>query len=92
MYTEIADAIPRVHLNGTGKQDLLDERMNLIRLLKAAREGVYALTVHHRDFYVKAPGSFEAARDIRVERVTILTQMIKDITEEWYAIEKQGKK
>lgn len=43
---------PRIHLNGTNGQRLLDEYKTAIRVLDVAIHTVEQVTVHGRDYYI----------------------------------------
>lgn len=64
--------LPVVHLNGTGRQRLLDDYYNAYKALKAAYETVATIEFNARDYY---PISDSAYRQARTERDAQLTAL-----------------
>ena len=69
---------PCIHLNGSGKENLLDQWKAFYRACDAALEAAPA--PHMRDFYPLPNGTevFQAAMDEHRERVVILNKLIDD--------------
>ena len=58
--------IPRIHLNGTSKGELLDQLKAADRALGAAEEALGRAAPNARDYYVIEPNPFEQARRRRL--------------------------
>jgi hypothetical protein len=57
--------LPLIHLNGTGRDTLLQEYRDALTAARAAHRAFAATTCHGRDFYPLHPGAFAEARDRR---------------------------
>lgn len=62
--------IPTVHLNGTGKHNLLSELETAYAAVGTAIDALRQVTVHGRDYYVQGPHAYGQARtemDVRLD-------------------------
>jgi hypothetical protein len=71
--------IPRVHLNGTSKGELLEQFKTADRALRAAEEALQRAAPNERDYYVIEPNPFEGARAAHVARIKALTKVREEI-------------
>jgi hypothetical protein len=84
--------LPPLHLNGSGKKNLVNDRCDAIRALGDAINAMRLMSPHGRDYYTEE-GSYEKAREQhmdRMERVAAViseleaeTQKIADGPDEW---------
>ena len=78
---------PTIHLNGTSASTLQDEIMKAHWKLKAARDAVADMTVHSRDYYVKAdPNAFMQACDEHRARMLALDKIVNDLSDMYQRI------
>lgn len=83
--------IPTVHLNGTGKKNLLDELEVAYAKIGEALDALRQVTVHGRDYYVQGPHAYGQARTEMDARLTALETVRKDVLDMHGAILAQGK-
>ncbi len=74
---------PTVHLNGTSKQALLDQQIDAINALRAAKAAIMFAAPHSRDYYVKADGANAYSRAVAEHslRIRAIDHIINDLTE-----------
>jgi hypothetical protein len=77
-------ALPTIHLNGTGADNLYAEYRAVRKAIAAAADALAAATCNARDFYPQDPGAWQRARAERDEAFRLL-QMISDYAEQWEA-------
>lgn len=82
--------IPTVHMNGTGKQALMDETRDAYKAIMDAKEKLLQMTVHGRDYYVQSPDAYSVARAEHHARVQKLSDLEDELIDYYRAIEKQG--
>lgn len=83
--------IPTVHLNGTGKENLLGEIRAAVEALELADKAVRQITVHGRDYYVQSPEAYRTAREEMDARLVALGTVRDELVEMWRAIQSQGR-
>ena len=83
--------IPRVHLNGTAKQDLLDQLKELDRALRNAEDALAKASPNARDYYVIDADAFTKARDQHVRRARLIAGIRDEIMGIAVGIVDQGK-
>jgi hypothetical protein len=54
---------PTIHLNGTGKQMLLDGYVKALHALHEAQKAISQIEFNARDYYVQGNEAWNAARD-----------------------------
>jgi len=81
--------MPRVHLNGTSKDELLRQQLAAISALRVAVEGLAQAAPNARDYYVIGPTAFEAARKQHETRMHRLADNIRELTAIAEAIDQQ---
>jgi hypothetical protein len=59
--------LPRIHLNGTDKEVLLEEYQGVRDALKALYEALRGATLHSRDFYPLGAHAYPVACEERAE-------------------------
>jgi hypothetical protein len=73
--------LPTVHLNGTSREALLRQQLDVIRALQNAKRVICENAPHARDYYVqKDPQAFAKARDACIARVQTLDALIAEYT------------
>lgn len=77
---------PRVHLNGTSKDELFQTALDAYMAMESAERKIQNAAPNARDYYVQAPGAYhEAAQEFRKlqEKVKAvkeeLAQLVNDI-------------
>jgi hypothetical protein len=71
--------IPTVHLNGTGKKNLLAELETAYAAVGAALEALRQVTVHGRDYYVQGEHAYGQARTEMDARLAALAKVRSDL-------------
>lgn len=76
--------LPTVHLNGTGREALVEARREACDALRAAEEALGAVAPNARDYYTRAdyPACFERARELHVARAALLVRLREELTAE----------
>lgn len=72
-------AIPSIHMNGTGAQQLQDGATNALEALRSAIRTVANTNPHARDFYVQPAGAFDRAAEQHRARVAILDSVAAEL-------------
>lgn len=71
--------IPRIHLNGTSAQDLLDEMFEAKHALDQAIEALQRATPNARDYYVIGPNAVAEAREGHEARMHKLSDVAAEL-------------
>lgn len=74
--------IPTVHLNGTAKQDLIDQVTDARRAVTAARRALNLAYPHGRDYYVQDRGGAGVAHRIAVNEHVERDRKLKAVEDE----------
>lgn len=69
MPAEVQLVAPTVHLNGTGRDDLLDALETAHEALTAAHDALRKTAPNGRDYYVQKIGNLEKAIDEHTDRM-----------------------
>lgn len=77
-------ALPTIHLNGSGIDNLSEEYTAALNALHYAREALVHTTLHMRDFYPQADDSYIQARAERSEAFAHL-QAVEEYLTDWVA-------
>jgi hypothetical protein len=75
---------PTIHLNGTSKQQLLDDYCDVSHALNAAIEKMIENGPNARDYYIDSPHAFRQAikeHHDRIEKIHAVKAEIDQITE-----------
>lgn len=81
--------VPIVHLNGTGKEELLRQRLVFYEALREAEKKLCDMTPNGRDYYVE-PGRMEKANAQHRQRLLTLAGLLAEIELEIDSIDQQG--
>ena len=82
--------IPTVHLNGTGKQNLLKELEVAYAAVSTTIDVLRQVTVHGRDFYPQGDHAYPQARIEMDARLSALSAIQDDLLTMHLAIDEQG--
>lgn len=81
--------LPVIHLNGTGRERLLDNTLAVGRAVKAAMDALDDAWPHQRDYYPD-PGRWEKARAQAERRADLLRDLYRELTAEAEALADLG--
>lgn len=73
---------PTVHLNGTSKDELIRQHVDVLQALRAAEKALAQACPNGRDYYVQPAGALAkalAAHEARIARVQSLIDEIEEI-------------
>jgi hypothetical protein len=70
---------PSIHLNGTSKAALLEEQINVLEALRAAREAMSIAQPNGRDYYPQGPMALLHAQDANRDRFRRLNSIIDEV-------------
>ena len=83
----MADPIlPIVHLNGTSRAALIDQRVEAGRAVREALDKLHEMAPNGRDYFLK-PGLFEQARAQHERRAAALRALFNEIEAEYLALD-----
>lgn len=71
--------IPTVHLNGTSREELMQQIRDAYDALFSALEKLRAMTPHGRDYYVQGPESGQKARDEHEVRIKMVLYVVNEL-------------
>lgn len=71
--------IPTVHLNGTSKQELMQQIRDAYDALFVALEKMRQMTPHGRDYYVQGPEAGQKAREEHEVRIKMLLCVVNEL-------------
>jgi hypothetical protein len=75
-------SIPTVHLNGTSRDSLVKQRVNIIDALLDVENAISQAWPHGRDFYPQGPDALSAAQRVWHARANIVSDLRDEITKE----------
>ena len=70
--------MPCVHLNGTSRETLIDQRMDVITSIKVVIATMRRVAPNARDYYPNDPGSYERARAQYEARVICMHALLSE--------------
>ena len=92
-------AVPTVHLNGTSKQELLDQLQNAFRAVREAQNVLAKAAPHGRDYYVQDAdhpamkgGAIFTAQAQHHARMAKLAGVCEELEQIAIAVQDQGRK
>jgi len=77
---------PTVHLNGTGRQELVGQIADIAEALESAIATMRAGWPHGRDYYPQGAAALEAAQAVYLARAQVLDAMRDEFMTEALAI------
>lgn len=80
--THLMTALPTIHLNGTGADNLRKEYRALRMAVTAAADALAAATCNARDFYPQDATAWQQAQAERTEMFNLL-QRVENYAAEW---------
>jgi hypothetical protein len=83
--------VPTIHLNGTSKEELLDQVVAAVRGCRKAMEAIRTAWPNGRDYYIQGPDAFGQAVEEWKSRVERIDSVMKELTEIGRAIADHGK-
>jgi hypothetical protein len=87
--TAAVQPLPRVNLNGTSRNALIQQRREVCDALNSALEALERAAPHGRDYQTAPDGALETARHQHEARCTQLAELRRQITQEAIEIKKQ---
>lgn len=78
--------LPTVHLNGTSRDDLVEQRLGVIRALCDVEKALQAAWPHGRDYYPQGPDALNRAQQEWADRLDVLVVMREEVEEEAHQI------
>lgn len=90
MTEKPAIVAPIVHLNGSGRQNLIDALANAYSAIEQAAEALKQTAPNGRDYYPAGPEALEAASSQYIRRNRALRDLQEELQEEIYLIEEQN--
>lgn len=90
MATTIKVLVPTVHLNGTSKQELLNQAEDARDAVEVAISLLQAAAPNARDYYPQSGRAFEQARRQHQDRLSRLQTVSAELIEIYNSIEDQG--
>jgi hypothetical protein len=92
MRDEIHVAVPTVHLNGTGREGLVEPLRAALSALRAASRAVESAAPNARDYYYpQGAGAYEAAAREHASRLAKIEGVARELSAIWEGIENQGR-
>ncbi|HSW45457.1 MAG TPA: hypothetical protein VLM89_07795, partial [Phycisphaerae bacterium] len=82
--------LPVVHMNGTSKKELLEQREAVYRALRNVEKALCQMAPNGRDYYV-VPGSILQAQAQHERRLAAIAGLMDEMTKEADGIYKQGR-
>jgi len=80
--------VPTVHLNGTGKDRLIEGYLNAHTSLRDAQKALEEIEFNPRDYYVQGPEAWEEAKREMNIRFEIIAKVQNEIDQILEAIDK----
>ncbi len=74
--------IPTVHLNGTSRDSLVQQRLDLIDALRDVEKAIVQAWPHGRDYYPQGPDALFAAQRVWTKRMNVIDALRDEIAEE----------
>ena len=83
--------IPTVHLNGTGRDELLTQVREAHTAICDAIDALYVAAPHGRDYYTQGDDAYPAARTEHLARLSKLQAVRDEVWEIWEGISNAGR-
>jgi hypothetical protein len=90
MNQDVNVVTPIVHMNGTGKQTLLNQREDVYTALREVERCICQMAPNGRDYYPE-PGRMELAQAQHARRLGMLKQLMSEMVAEAEAIQEAGR-
>lgn len=91
MATDIHVTLPIVNMNGSTKQELMEQVWAQYTVVMAAYEVVIQFPPHGRDFQISPAGDYEKAREEHQERSLRLLKTAQELEALYIGLREQGK-
>jgi hypothetical protein len=69
---------PTIHLNGTGRQELLDQWRDAYNALHDARKALHNASPNARDYYPQGSDAIYRAQDEHSKRIETITSLMNE--------------
>lgn len=70
---------PVINMNGTSGRELLDQVQNAMEAVRKAKESLFAMTPHGRDYQTAADGVYQQARLEHADRIRHIEAVENDL-------------
>jgi len=70
---------PTLHLNGTGRADLLNQQRNAMQALRLALTAMQNAAPHGRDYYPQGPDALAKAQAEHAMRLALVEKVLGDL-------------
>jgi hypothetical protein len=77
--SSLGHRVPTVHLNGTAREDLLEQLSNAYDAIVEAEKTLSHATPNGRDYYLQEHGALELARRQHADRIRALSQIKQEL-------------
>jgi hypothetical protein len=74
--------LPIVHLNGTSREALIEQRLEVVHKLREVLDAMYEAAPHIRDYYVGEPGLWGKALAQHQHRLALILGLRLELEEE----------
>ena len=82
---------PIVNLNGTSREALVEQQMDVVTAADALIKAMANAMPHPRDFQTTAPGTYEAARDAYAARLELVLRIRDEMEQHALDIQQGGR-
>jgi hypothetical protein len=79
-------AIPTIHLNGTSREQLLEDLSDAIHAMHEAGRALAKACPNRRDYYVQGPDATKRAMDQHEARMNKLREVVRELEQIAFAI------
>ena len=73
--------IPTIHLNGTSKDELLDQTLTAADAINVAIRALVNASPNARDYYPQGNGAYGIARDEHLSRLNRLQDVLQELSD-----------
>lgn len=90
LQTGLELILPVVNMNGTSREELIEQRRHQLDWLRAALGAFRNAVPHARDWQTDPQRGYTKAREIHARRVTLLNKIKNEIEEEAFLLSKES--
>jgi len=83
--------VPTIHLNGTGKEDLIKQVREAHSAVCEAIDKLYGMAPHGRDYYPQGDFAYAEARTEHLARLEPLQSVRDELMDLWQGISEAGR-
>lgn len=81
--------LPVIHMNGTSKEELLEQRLDAVRALREVRARLATMHPNGRDYY-PVDGLYQKAVEQHQRRAQVVVDLMREIEEEAALVDRGG--